>query len=73
MKKIRVLFILMFVAVLTIGCSSTDSGTKNTNDSTDSANVFTGGDIRIAIDAQPPTLDPKTQRHYNNDSNKRNC
>ncbi len=59
-KKMGLFIMFVIVAIFTVGCSSDESGTKKNNDTKDDAVVASGGDIRIAIDAQPPTLDPQT-------------
>lgn len=56
LKKGIILLLLMIVA---IGCSSEPAESDHTNDSTD-RNENSGGELRVALDAQPPTLDEHT-------------
>ncbi|MBV7505306.1 ABC transporter substrate-binding protein [Bacillus sp. sid0103] len=57
-KKLSWLISSLFIlSIALIGCSSETS--KETNESNNNTVTKKGGDIHIAIDAQPPTLDPQ--------------
>lgn len=57
-KTIGFIIMLMMVVLVAFGCSSEEPKTTNKSEPKEAGNVASGGDIRIAIDAQPPTLDP---------------
>lgn len=65
-KQIIVVLTFLLLPLLIAGCSAKTTETGSSNNSGESKsepkanmNKTSGGDIRIAIDAQPPTLDPQ--------------
>ncbi|WP_368653790.1 ABC transporter substrate-binding protein [Ornithinibacillus sp. 4-3] len=66
MKLIKSILFMMFLILLTtiVGCSSDSTNKDTPNDSGDNQNeeeeTQTGGVLKIAIDAAPPTLDQPT-------------
>ena len=61
MKKFNlVISFLLILSLVLVGCSSGTSGTtSNETGGSKGTEVKKGGDIHIAVDAQPPTLDPQ--------------
>ena len=61
MKKLGLSIVLGLLALFIVGCNSSstgDEGTKGASgDSSENAS-YTGGDLRVALNTQPPQLDP---------------
>lgn len=53
MKKIRLFFLMLILAVTLMACSAEKSGTDG-----EDGKVAVGGELQVAYNAQPPTLDP---------------
>lgn len=61
-KKSLTLFVLLLLSAVIIGCSDDSSETSGSNgDSDGGSSEASGGELRIAINAQPPSLDPHIQ------------
>ena len=57
-KKLGLFIVLSILALLVVGCSnsSTEDDKKNTDSTADLS--YTGGDLHVALNTQPPSLDP---------------
>ena len=57
-KKLGLFIVLSILALLVVGCSnsSTEDDNENTESTTDLG--YTGGDLHVALNTQPPSLDP---------------
>lgn len=57
-KPILLTLFLLILSTALFGCSGSQTTSEETNNAKEQA-IKKGGDIHIAIDAQPPTLDPQ--------------
>ncbi|KAB2338575.1 ABC transporter substrate-binding protein [Cytobacillus depressus] len=56
MKKVSLFFVVLVLAFSIIGCSAADE--TSTNEEAEGGEKVTGGELQVAYNAQPPTLDP---------------
>ncbi|KAB2338602.1 ABC transporter substrate-binding protein [Cytobacillus depressus] len=59
LKNHCILLMFLIFAIFIAGCSADKSDTKKSEKPEESTTIVSGGDIHVAIDAQPPTLDPQ--------------
>ncbi len=57
-RKLGLLIILSVLAVIVAGCGKSSTPDKNEESSDTVGDIKKGGELRIAVNAQPPSLDP---------------